>query len=373
MPPRLVAFPLTISKEPCGVEDFSRRLVAAASDLNDGNHYVTCDISSNWKSIAKTFWKADQIIYNLPLVAWKRMICTPLITLAFAMLARRPVILILHEWRSLHPLRRLLTCPFILASRSILLMSPTVKQELQQSIFGRMAAKCSLIPIAPNICRPDHFVVTERVRQIERVTKNSEIRIGYFGSIYSGKRPEILLDVCQLLRNEGTICSVIYIGSVIRSAAGYEDQFAHEITKRNLKDCVALTEYVANEEELFAFFEHIDVFVFVLPEGLSAKRASILTCVQTGRPVLVSAPKDPAEFYHHLRYSALIESGIVSFIPQSASIADIGALVRKCYANRNAKPYVINYPIWWRDTANAVAHAAAQIDGRFSASRQAHG
>jgi len=46
-------------------------------------------------------------------------------------------------------------------------------------------------------------------------------------------------------------------------------------------------------------FERIGVFLFLFPEGLTARRSSVIACLQSNRPVVVSAPRSGDEFRHH--------------------------------------------------------------------------
>ena len=61
-------------------------------------------------------------------------------------------------------------------------------------------------------------------------------------------------------------------------------------------------------------FSQIDAFCYPLDEGLTARRASILGCVQSGRPVVVSGPAEPDEFDHHPRFKELIDRGAVVLV-----------------------------------------------------------
>src|SRR5437899_3108532 len=79
-------FPLTLSDQPCGVENLTRKLVAA---LTAGDAPATCEllpISGRWRDLPSVLRKvtaADAVVFNLPLVAWKHMIAIPLMVLVF--------------------------------------------------------------------------------------------------------------------------------------------------------------------------------------------------------------------------------------------------------------------------------------------------
>ena len=86
-------------------------------------------VSSRWRDLPAVFRKiaaADQIVFSVPLVAWKRMLLLPLVVLVFACLVRCRVNVFMHEWAALHWMRRLALAPFLLLSRTIIVVSPFI-------------------------------------------------------------------------------------------------------------------------------------------------------------------------------------------------------------------------------------------------------
>ena len=65
---------------------------------------------------------------------------------------------------------------------------------------------------------------------------------------------------------------------------------------------------------MFGLFSEIDAFCYPLDEGLTARRSSILTCVQSGRPLIVAGPVLPEEFDHHPRFKELIDRGAIVLV-----------------------------------------------------------
>jgi len=90
----------------------------------------------------------------------------------------------------------------------------------------------------------------------------------------------------------------------------------------------ALVESARNE---LALFEEVGSFLFLFPEGLTARRSSVIHTLQSDRPVVVTAPRAMAEFAHHAGFTRLIEAGVLSFVPEGAdlrAIADqVGAVL----------------------------------------------
>jgi hypothetical protein len=82
---------------------------------------------------------------------------------------------------------------------------------------------------------------------------------------------------------------------------------------------VIVTGYVEDESELFALFERVGVFLFLFPEGLTARRSSVNACLQSDRPIVASAPQSPSEFDHHVGWTAMIAGGALLFVSRDAT------------------------------------------------------
>ncbi|MEO8136638.1 MAG: hypothetical protein ABI831_22025, partial [Betaproteobacteria bacterium] len=90
-----------------------------------------------------------------------------------------------------------------------------------------------------------------------------------------------------------------------------------------------------------------------LDEGLTARRSSILACVESGRPVIVTGPACADEFDHHPRFHHLIKHGAVVLVPLgSDDNAYADAIVSAL--ERPSANLPIDFDAWWQDAAHAV-------------------
>jgi hypothetical protein len=126
------------------------------------------------------------------------------------------------------------------------------------------------------------------------------------------------------------------------------------VKKLGLESQVIITGYIENEEELFALFERIGVFLFMFPEGLTARRSSVIACAQSGRPVVVSAPQSSDEFSHHPGLTALIESGTLAFVPRSAGTAETADVLLDAARGHARAMSPSDGDAWWEATTTAV-------------------
>jgi glycosyltransferase involved in cell wall biosynthesis len=353
-------FLLTPSGEQCGVESFARLLV---SELNAGHPdagYNLLPVSPHWRdlpALLRQLRHANCIVFSVPLTAWKNLLVLPLMILLFARCAGVQVSVFMHEWAALHRLRRMALAPFIWFSRSIMVVSPLIAGQIAQTKWLLGAGKkCRLVPNAP-VVRPGEPLVTERVERLRKAARNCDVVIGHFGALYKGKASTALLDVCQYLRERGVRALIVFIGSFPPSIDGYEQQFRAKVSECNIEDQVIVTGFVSDDAELYTLFNEVGVFLYLFPEGLTARRSSVIHSLQSNRPVVVTEPRSMSEFAHHQGFRSVIESGELSFIPADASPRMIADRLLDAVKHGGRTTQVIDGDAWWRATT-AATHAA---------------
>jgi glycosyltransferase involved in cell wall biosynthesis len=367
--PERCLFLLTPSKEECGVESCARLLVSALQNDYPDDGCAALAVSSRWRDLPATFRKiaaADQIVFSVPLVEWKRLLLLPLAVLLFSCLARCRVNVFMHEWAALHWLRRVALAPFLLLSRTIIVVSPFIAGEIAGTPWLMGAArKCRLVPNAPTIRRPGAPRITKRVLQVREAAKSCDVVIGYFGAIYKGKAATALLDVCDNLRTSGVRALIVFVGSFMKSLDGYEQQFWSKVAEYGIADQVIVTGYIADEPELYTLFEDVGSFLFLFPEGLTARRSSVIHTLQSDRPVVVTAPRAMAEFAHHAGFTGLIEAGVLSFIPEGADMRTIADQLLAVAKQGKRPAPAIEWDTWWRATT-AATHAVLRKEATWA-------
>lgn len=340
----------------CGVGQFTRQLYETIEKITPGS--CTALTLTRSEGTVAQIWRAvgsaRNVICNFPIVAWKRVIFRPLLALAMARLRRRRVVLVQHEWASLHRLRRITYLPALLLADTIIMFSPLVRQELADDpLFGWTARKCVLAPLPPNIAASAGIADSKLHQRLAAARRDGRLVIGHFGSIYPGKQPNALLDICAMLKQRGMKPLTVYIGSFIRGIDKVEEEFYARVSELDLAGDVVVSGYVASNHEVFGLFNEIDAFCYPLEEGVTARRSSVLTSVQSGRPVIVTGPTRADEFDHHPRFKELIHRGAVVLVERGSS-DDIYAdrIVAALKSSSIQTPFA--FDDWWQDVAQAV-------------------
>ncbi|GEO99156.1 hypothetical protein [Methylobacterium haplocladii] len=356
---------LGAGQPPCGIGDFSRLLLETLREAEPGSHAALTiaprafRLSEVWHRLGQT----DAVVANFPVVAWKRALFGPLAVYALAKLRRRDCITVLHEWAGLHRLRRLVLRPLLLLSDTIFLVSPQVREELAADpLVGFLARRAALMPVPPNLARPAGIADSPLRQCLLAARREGRLVLGHFGSIYPGKQPEAVIEIAAALKARGEKPLLVFIGSFIKASDGIEDVFRAKVAALGLTDDVIVSGYVASAEELFGLFETVDAFAYVLPEGLTARRASVLACVQAGRPVVVTAPVLADEFDHHPRYRALLDAGAILPVPREAQAEAYAERVLAARTRQTRLPE-LDRATWFRDAA-ACLRARMAVRGR---------
>jgi glycosyltransferase involved in cell wall biosynthesis len=248
---------------------------------------------------------------------------------------------------------RLAYVPALLLANTIVMFSPLVKRELAADpLVGWTVRKCVLAPLPPNIEAPSGISESHLHQRLTAARAAGRLIIGHFGSIYPGKQPRALLEIGAVLAARGLRPLIVYVGAFIRGMDRVEETFYARAEELRIADAVIVSGYVASDHEMFGLFSQIDAFCYPLDEGLTARRSSILACVQSGRPVIVTGLAGADEFDHHPRFRALIEHGAITLVPRGAT-ADTYADAIIAALARPPTHMSFDFDGWWADAARA--------------------
>src|SRR4029077_18904643 len=185
-------------------------------------------------------------------------------------------------------------------------------------------------------------------QKLKAARQNGRLVIGHFGSIYPGKQPNTLLDVTAILKARRRNPLTVYVGSFIKAFDNVEQDFYARLSELGLSEDVIVSGYVDSSAEVFGLFAEVDAFCYPLEEGLTARRASILTTVQSGHPAIVTGPAEADEFDHHPRFKELIDPGAIVLVP-SGSGDDVYADAIVASLDRPTAYAAFDFAGWWRD------------------------
>ncbi|WP_428643050.1 glycosyltransferase [Roseibium sp.] len=300
----------------CGVEEFSR-LLAARFEARAVTHRLDFNLPNLFRSLKGV----DGLVVNFPVVAWKKKLLEPLLAACTARLSGKGVHVILHEWSALDWKRRLVLSPVVLLATELCFSAPEIEAEFESTGLAKIATgNRTVIPIPPNLSPPEKLIPGAFAEKLRSERANGRLIIGQFGSIYPQKQVSSVLSVAADLKKRGTDVFVAFAGSFIKGLDNVEEDFFAAVKNEGLSGQVAVSGFIGSEEELFAIFQEVDVFCYLLPGGLTARRGSVLTAAASGKPVVVNAPSSRTALAHHSLFQRLIETGSIQLVPTDAGI-----------------------------------------------------
>lgn len=342
-------FLTALNRRNCAVSDFTRHLRSGLERLAGGSS-IDFPFSRRpglWRDYRAALSRSDMVVVNFPVVDWKRLLVSPSAALLLARLKGRRTVLVMHEWSSLNPLRRLTYLPALLIADRIVMMSALVRAELAAvPLIGVRARTVRLIPLPPNLQRPQETRPSLQRDEILAARAQGRIILAQFGSIYPGKQPKALLEVGAELKRRGEKPLLVLIGSFVRDIANSEADFWRAVEAGGLRDDVLVTGFVDTMEQLYGLFEEVDVFLYPFDEGMTARRSSVLATLQSGRPIVTTSPQVADEFDDHPRLRALIDAGVLHFVPRGASPAALADAVSTVCA-RPRQDVDVDVTAWW--------------------------
>lgn len=318
----------------CGVEEFTR-LLATRFGNSARQHVLDAGVAS----LARELRKSDAIVVNFPIVAWKKKLIEPFLAALMARIMRKDVLVIPHEWSALNWKRRAVLTPVLLLATRVCFSAPEIADEFASSPLSHLTTgHRGVVPIPPNILPPQRTRPCAFSEKLKQERQQGKFILGQFGSIYPQKQVTAALSVAAELRNRGVDVFVAFAGSFIRGQDNVEQDFFNTVRDLGLEDRVAVSGFVESAEELFAIFQEVDVFCYLLPDGLSSRRASVLAAAASGKPVVVNAPRRDNSFDHHRLFQKLIEAGGIRLVPTDSDVVALADAVMT--ANQSEKTQV---------------------------------
>lgn len=339
---------------PCGVEMFARCLFEAWLEIGAVGELVA--LSDNGIATAK-LRGSDILVLNLPLVAWKKSLFSPLLALFAAKLHGKHTLAVLHEWKDLAWQRRAIFSIYLLLVDMVMFSSPMVAEQFSRRGFRlRSPRNAGILPVPPNLALPSEVAETELSRRIIDRARGRVV-IGQFGSIYPKKNSTFVMDVAVELKRRGLKPLVVFAGSFIKGADQIEDEFNEKVRTLGLEQDVIVSGYLETAADVFAVLNRMDALVYDFAEGLTSRRSSVLTSLQSGSPVIVNAPLRSDEFDHHPVFARALSENMLHLVPLKATPADYADAVEAALGSRR-QPTDLFSPAW-KDAARALAKGLA--------------
>ncbi len=269
-----------------GVQDYQDRLEKHLHGLGLAVGHV--EFPREAKALPK-----DAILHvQYPMEGWAH---DPLPVLRLAWLARRRrVVTTLHEYPDLHPLRKANIHWLVKRSAAIVCASDLVAAGVAPLLRGR---KPTVIPVASNVDGGEPLdasaVAAHRARWLAGSPPGT-IVLGFFGSLYAAKRPELLVRAQAWLAQAGRPAVCVFVGAVNEDQKALPQQLREEAARLGV--AAPLFEgFIASSAEVRHRLAALDACVLPFHDGVSLRRGSMLAALEAGIPVVATRGPGTAE------------------------------------------------------------------------------
>ncbi len=219
----------------------------------------------------------------------------------------------LHEWSRMNPLRRASIRPLVAAADGFIFVSEQERKAFLATARGAARKKPTwVVPIGVNV------EVATLARAEVGAFRCSELRgefdllLTHFGFIHAGKQPEKLLDAMQVLGEKGRSPKLTFIGDFQADKADERRAFLADIAARGLQDSVRCLGFVEDARVAGLHMAACDASISLFDDGLSPRRGSFWYATQHGCSVVTTTPSDWSDFSE---LATRLQPPHVQFIP----------------------------------------------------------
>jgi glycosyltransferase involved in cell wall biosynthesis len=266
-----------------------------------------------WFGLIRFFSRSNIVHIQYPVEGWGTSVMPgvmPVIGRIFFRASRLAITL--HEWRSMHLLRRASVYLTILLADVLIFASERERKAFLSSRiakYTRRIQKQVVIPIAVNVDIPElktADVMEARDNALSRLyfeksehNQNECTRqmvLGFFGFVYEWKQPEKMLHIVKELLKKGCAVNLVMCGDFPDGHDEKRENFRRKIAEYGIESNVELCGYIARADELALRLSACDVVVQLFSDGLSARRGSFWYSAELGTRVLSTFPGAEDEF-----------------------------------------------------------------------------
>ena len=344
----------------CAVMDYARRLREAVEAQRPGFLRIdTIEPDRPFAFVAAIVraLRAGQVAHvQLPIEGWGNSVLPGAALFLARLVTRRGrIVLTMHEWTSLNPMRFLSTIPDLIAADAFVFVSPRQREAFRRTpwVGAAKKARAPVIPIGPNImpARIDPGrVAVERAKLEGAGATRADLIVGFFGVLYASKRPDLLLRTTQALHRRGVKARLLVCGDFLWDKPNDRAAFLALAGELGLSEWLEFRGRIDDEADLMATLAAADAFLLPYADGVSLRRGSFQAVSQLALPLVTTTPERADEFDAMPALKAKIDSPATALRPADAGPEALAeALIE--VAARKAQAFGVALGSLWREAA----------------------
>lgn len=345
-----------------GVGDYTSNLYRVLQDVADVSMvHHPLDVGTSplrWLSSLKEQVKGFRLLHiQYPCEGWGNSVLPGFLPgfLRFSGLGMR-IVVTLHEWIAMHPLRKFSILPLVLLSDAMIFVSRREEDAFKRSIWGRLK-KSFYVPIGINlnVIVPKPEKIEEFRSRVFSCSSNAKrsILLSHFGFLYKAKQVDKMLQVVRELIDADYVVKLILVGDFNNDDHKYRKFIEEEIASLCVGDSVVFKGYVSDPAEVSIITASSDAVFCIYDDGLSFRRGSFWYATQMRTQIITTAPQYPKEFEG---YEEILSNGQTIFVSEKASAREIAGIIVTMLPYSPLRFKSVAVPSW-----NDIARSHAQI------------
>jgi glycosyltransferase involved in cell wall biosynthesis len=280
------------SHDVCGVGDYtdrlhqalSERLPVALAHVPIRRHYEP--------ALFRAFRGQDLVHVQYPTEGWGNSLLPSLLGLG-----RRgtKLLLTLHEWSQMNPIRRASLRPLLAAADGFVFVTPYEREAFAEDMPDLARRPTWVVPIGVNLTVPAVAAEEVLATRAEELGEEFDLLVTHFGFLHAAKQPEKLLAAIRLLRDRGRRPRLVVVGG-FKDEGSARRPFLIGIEREGLAGAVTLKGFVRDDRRAALIMAAADANVSLFAEGLSSRRGSFWYAAQHGNALVTTTPRDLREF-----------------------------------------------------------------------------
>ena len=355
VPKPLVLAPTSAKPVTCGVSDYLHRLASFVNAQEPGLMQVVILETERPLHFIGTLvrhLRAGGIVHmNLPVEGWgQHLLPGAVLALVRCLTQRGRIVLTLHEWLSLHPLRYASELPDIHVADAVVLVSRQQMRAFQTQgrlVPPQLRDEARLIPIGPNLM-PESVPAPVPQRRIADVGRKGGRRlvIGYFGVLYTSKQPILMLEALAALARRGVDAELRICGDFLHDKPQEKAAFNAAVDRLGVRDRIDMRGRIEKQADVLAALAETDLNLLLFSDGASTRRSSLLTCLQLDRPVVTTQPQEADEFADWPQLADQIAGGGIRLVAPDADGETVAAAIDTFAASEPRRDPVDLEALW---------------------------
>jgi glycosyltransferase involved in cell wall biosynthesis len=332
----------SLPPEVCGVGDYTHRLYEELRKVAPVELVHAPIRKAVEPALFRVFKDRELVHLEYPTEGWGKSVLPSLLAIAPR---HCKLIITLHEWSRMNPLRRASIRPLVAKADGFVFVSEGEREAFLRTAPPAARSKPTwVIPIGVNLSVPHHeeCAILE-FRNAQTQGGRFDLLLTHFGFIHESKQPFTMLEAVKELQEKGRRPLLTFVGDFQKDKVAQREEFLSEIKAEALESCVKLRGFVQDEEEAALYMASCDANISLFSDGLTPRRGSFWYAAQHGCHLITTTPQSWREFG---ALGEVLQPPHVQFVEPECRGADLARVLESLPEYKPRRFSAVPVPTW---------------------------